>query len=67
MWQGGKGHNIEVAPDNGWVNAISDAVGVVDFKINGSTFAWTGVAYHDKLLPYFISLLPLPLKLISLT
>lgn len=32
----------------GWSNAIPDATGLVDFKVLGSRYAWTGNAYHDK-------------------
>lgn len=42
------GQTMLVGPHIGWSNAIPDAVGLVDFEIMGSKYAWTGNAYHDK-------------------
>jgi hypothetical protein len=36
-----------VAPNIGWSNAIPDAVGDVDFHVNGEKYSFQGVAYHD--------------------
>jgi hypothetical protein len=36
-----------VAPNIGWSNAIPDAVGDVDFHVNGEKYAFQGNAYHD--------------------
>jgi hypothetical protein len=36
-----------VAPNIGWSNAIPDAVGDVDFVVNGEAFNFHGSAYHD--------------------
>jgi hypothetical protein len=36
-----------VAPNIGWSNAIPDAIGTVDFAVNGETFNFHGSAYHD--------------------
>jgi hypothetical protein len=46
------GQNMMVGPRIGWSNAVPDAVGVVDFRVDGSEFSWTGVAYHDKVFFY---------------
>lgn len=42
------GQNMMVGPNIGWANAIPDAIGIVDVTINGSSLAFTGVGYHDK-------------------
>ena len=36
-----------VAPNIGWSNAIPDAVGDVDFHVNGEKYSFQGSAYHD--------------------
>jgi hypothetical protein len=42
------GSNMEVGPNIGWSNAMPDATGTVNLNILGSSFNFTGVAYHDK-------------------
>ena len=44
----GAGVNMTAGPGIGWSNAVPDAIGEVDFILNGSSFAFTGIAYHDK-------------------
>ncbi|CAG7944483.1 unnamed protein product [Penicillium salamii] len=39
---------LEIAPHIGWVNAVPDAVGVVDMNIRGSSLKFQGPGYHDK-------------------
>lgn len=39
---------LEVAPELGWSNPIPDAIGTVDFTIDGSRLKFQGTAYHDK-------------------
>lgn len=36
-----------VAPNIGWSNAIPDAVGNVEFQVNGDKLCFQGVGYHD--------------------
>jgi hypothetical protein len=40
--------NMECGPNIGWANAVPDAIGNVDFTLNGVKFAFEGVGYHDK-------------------
>ena len=47
---------LEVALDLGWSNPIPDALGTVDFTIDGSRLKFQGTAYHDKVC----SLQPIP-------
>lgn len=49
----GSGVNMLVGPNTGWSNAVPDAIGDVDFNIAGSSLAFTGVAYHDKVVSPF--------------
>lgn len=44
----GFGVSMTAGPNIGWSNAVPDAEGIVDFEINGSSLAFTGLAYHDK-------------------
>ena len=44
----GAGVNMTAGPGIGWSNAVPDATGEVDFMLNGSALAFTGIAYHDK-------------------
>ena len=41
-----------VGPNIGWSNAIPDAVGEVNFSIDGSTLIFSGAAYHDKVCSF---------------
>ncbi|KAK9364411.1 hypothetical protein V1509DRAFT_66792 [Lipomyces kononenkoae] len=41
------GQRMMVAPNIGWSNAIPDAVGDVDFHVNGEKYSFQGNAYHD--------------------
>jgi hypothetical protein len=40
--------NMQCGPNIGWANAIPDAIGKVNFTLNGAKFALEGVGYHDK-------------------
>lgn len=44
----GPGVNMQSGPGIGWSNAVPDAIGEVDMEINGTSMAFTGIAYHDK-------------------
>ena len=44
------GISMLVGPNIGWSNAMPDAEGQADFKVNGSSLAFTGIAYHDKVI-----------------
>lgn len=41
------GQPMMVAPNIGWSNAIPDAVGDVEFQVNGEKLCFQGVGYHD--------------------
>jgi hypothetical protein len=51
----GAGQTLEIMPNVGWANAIPDAESIVEFTIQGSRFAFTGVGYHDKVSDYILS------------
>jgi hypothetical protein len=42
------GQNMNLGAGIGWANAVPDAQAVVNLKINGSSLAFDGGGYHDK-------------------
>ena len=42
------GGTEQLLPHVGWANIVPDAVGTVNFTVNGSALAFSGVGYHDK-------------------
>ncbi|KAL4785635.1 hypothetical protein BJX76DRAFT_323742 [Aspergillus varians] len=42
-----EGQNMQLVPGAGWINAIPDGVGEVDFEIRGEELKFQGRGYHD--------------------
>lgn len=42
------GATEELMPNIGWVSAVPDGRATVKFDIAGTTLAFSGVGYHDK-------------------
>ncbi len=48
-----------VTPNIGWSNAVHDAVGDVDFFVQGEKYSFQGSAYHDHVSSLFSLLISL--------